>query len=297
MRFGALDAGTFQAAILGAHQSGTLLSTLISRLRPVAAPNWPLLDGTVKADSLILGPVTLHGVSAVLHIVESGAEISGLEAGLLGGRMEGTGSIHTPGNNQDKPAYALSGHFEKLSPQAVGQLLGLRWTGGTIDGDGTVALAGFTDKDLAASAKGNLHFASRRGVMAAESGSDAVPPALARFDHWTADRRNWRQEDRSQAESGSTWRSQKSCGRDGDAEWPGQSDIFLIEDGEAVIRASGLPMDGGGLSVEVSHPSRKSKDAARRGHPGSVEAERGQSGRDSNCESAAPFTIESWPCL
>jgi hypothetical protein len=187
VRFGALDAATLQAAILGAHQSGTLLSTLISRLRPATAPSWPLLDGTVKADSLILGPVTLHGVSAVLRITESGAEISGLEAGLLGGRMEGTGTIHTPGNNQDKPAYALTGHLEKLSPQAVGQLLGLRWTGGTIDGDGTVALAGFSDKDLAASAKGNLHFASRRGVVAAGSGSEAVPLALARFDRWAAD--------------------------------------------------------------------------------------------------------------
>jgi hypothetical protein len=196
VRFGALDASALQAAILGARESGTLLSTLISRLRPSAAPSWPTLDGTVKADSLTLGRVTLDRVSAMLHIVEHGAEISGLQADVLGGRVEGTGTIHTPGNDQDgqdpqkkqdKPSYALTGHFEKLSPQAVGQLLGLRWSGGTIDGDGTVALSGFTDKDLTASSKGNLHFESRHGVVAAGPDSEPVPAALARFDRWTAD--------------------------------------------------------------------------------------------------------------
>jgi hypothetical protein len=190
VQFGALDAAALQAALLGAQESGTLLSTLISRFRTERAPSWPLLDGTVKADSLVLGPITLEGVSAMLHIVENGAEIRGLEAELLGGRVEGTGTIDAAGKSQEKqgkPSYALRGHFEKLSPQAVGQLLGLHWSGGTIDGDGIVTLSGFADKELAASAKGNLHFESRHGVVAAGSSPDPVPPVLAHFDRWTAD--------------------------------------------------------------------------------------------------------------
>lgn len=190
VQFGALDASTLQAAILGAHAPGTLLSTLIARLRPSnpsSAPAWPQLQGAVKADSLILGPVTLRDATATLRILESGAEITGLDASLLGGRVHGAGTLRTG----DRPSYSLEGRFEKLSSPAVGRLLGLRWTGGAFDGDGKIELSGFTDKDLADSAKGTLHFDWRHGGMSAPAGASSaavsVPPALAHFARWTAD--------------------------------------------------------------------------------------------------------------
>jgi hypothetical protein len=187
IQFGDLDAATFQAAFLGAHEKGTLLSTLIDRLRPTAAPAWPRLEGTVKADSLILGPVTLREATANLRILESGAEITSLDAGLLGGRVHGSGAFHTAGSAQDKPTYALDAQFEKLTPQALGQLLEQRWSGGVFDGNGKIELSGFTGQDLAASAKGSVHFEWRHGALRAGPGPGAVPPVLARFDRWTAD--------------------------------------------------------------------------------------------------------------
>ena len=57
LQFGALDSAVFQAAFLGAKAKGTMLSTLIDHFRSTATPPWPVLKGTVKADSLILGPV------------------------------------------------------------------------------------------------------------------------------------------------------------------------------------------------------------------------------------------------
>jgi hypothetical protein len=184
--FGALDASALQSALLGAKERSTLLSTLIERLRPSSsissAPAWPRLEGTVKAELLILGPVTLHEATATMRILENGAEIAALDAGLLGGRAHGTGTFHAAGINRDKPAYTLEAQFEKLSPRAVGQLLGLRWSDGSFDANGKVELSGFTDKDLAASAKGALHFEWRHGAA-----GGSVPAALARFDRWTAD--------------------------------------------------------------------------------------------------------------
>ncbi len=135
----------------------------------------------MKADSLTLGPVTLLKPSAKLFILPAGAEITGLDAGLLGGRVKGAGTLSTG----DKPSYLLEAHFNKLNPAAVGQLLGLRSLGGAFNADGQMDLSGYTDKDLAASAKGTLHFDWRHGSVDAASGS--VPPALARFDRWTAD--------------------------------------------------------------------------------------------------------------
>jgi hypothetical protein len=87
----------------------------------------------------------------------------------------------------DKPFYSLQAHFLRLSPAAVGQLLGLRWSGGAFGANGQLDLTGYTDKDLATSAKGTLHFEWRNGAVAAAAGSGSVPPLLARFDRWTAD--------------------------------------------------------------------------------------------------------------
>jgi hypothetical protein len=171
-----------------------LLSTLIARLRSSnrsSAPAWPQLEGTATADSLILGPVTLREVSATLRILQDGAEIESLDAGLLGGRVHGSGTLRTMATDQGKPAYTMEGRFEKLSPPTVGQLLGLRWSGGAFDAEVKIDLAGLTDRELAASAKGALHFEWRRGAINAQGGGThagtAIPPALLRFDRWTGD--------------------------------------------------------------------------------------------------------------
>jgi hypothetical protein len=178
IEFDDLDAATVQTAILGAHEKGTMLSDLINRLRPTAAPVWPQLQGTVRAGSLGLGSVTLKDVTAELHFQPTGIEITSMDVALLGGRLHGTGTLVAG----DKPEYALQGDFEKLNPVEVGKMLGENWRGGTFDATGKVALTGYTGDDLAGSAKGSLHFEWRHGVV-----GGTVPPPLARFDRWTAD--------------------------------------------------------------------------------------------------------------
>jgi hypothetical protein len=185
LQFGALDAGLLQAAFLGAQARDTMLSTLIERLRPTTAPVWPRMEGTVKAESLLLGPVTLHQPSATLTTLANGAEITAFDAGLLGGSVHGTGAFHAAATEKEKPSYQFEAQFDKLSPQAVGQLLGVRASGSAFDGNAKIELTGFTAGDLAASATGALHFEWQHGSVAASSGF--VPPSLARFDRWTAD--------------------------------------------------------------------------------------------------------------
>jgi hypothetical protein len=183
VQFGSVEASVLQRAFLGAQKKGTLLSTLLERLRLRTVPAWPQLQGTVKADALLLGPLTLHDVVANISTLANGAEITSLDAGLFGGRVHGAGALHTATTPQDKPSYAFQGQFEKLHPQAVGQLFGWRCSGSTFDGSGKLVLSGFTGDDLAASAKGSLHFDWQRGAI---SGAN-LPAALARFDHWTGD--------------------------------------------------------------------------------------------------------------
>lgn len=192
LRLGSVDASTLQTAILGVQQKGTLFSALLDRLRPSSAPPWPQLDGTVDADSLVLGPVTLEQPEATVHILSTGAEITNLAAGILGGRLQGSGAVDKPQTDQDKPAYTFDCQFENLDPQAVGRLIGQHWSGATLNGDGKIQLSGYAAKDLANTAKGTLHFAWRRGAITTTAATGSLrtvsfPPALAHFDAWTAE--------------------------------------------------------------------------------------------------------------
>jgi hypothetical protein len=199
--FGDLDAASLQTALLGARTPGTLLSTLIDRLRPSAAPPWPRAQGTVTADSLVLGPVTLQKISARLEILSGGANLSSFSAGLFEGRIQLTGSLHKAATDQDKPSYSFNGDFQNIDPRSLGEFIGLRWTGSPVSGSGKVDLAGYTGADLAASAKGSLHIEARYGsisVLAKEQSAELgqgeeepdaakAPDALAHFDRLSVD--------------------------------------------------------------------------------------------------------------
>lgn len=186
LRFGPLDAADVQAALLGAKQQSGVFSELIARFSTSSAssaPSWPRLNGTVKADSLILGPATIRNASVGLHVRADGVEFTSFGGDLLGGKLQGSGKL----TKSDKPQYVFEGSLAKANPELVCKLFALRCSGGPIDGNGKVELSGFTDKDLATSAKGALHFDWRRGGIEESPDSAEVPKNLARFDRWIAD--------------------------------------------------------------------------------------------------------------
>jgi hypothetical protein len=180
--FDTLDAGALQAAILGAREPGTLITSLIARLKPASASVWPPLQGSVQAKTLILAPVTFNDITASIDILPTGAEFSSIEGGVFGGHIHANGSLAVG----DKPVYKLEGTIENLDAADVGQLFAMHWSGGAISGGGSVQLAGFTDRDLATSAKGKFHFDWEHGSIA-DSADTEIPPAVARFDRWAGD--------------------------------------------------------------------------------------------------------------
>lgn len=188
-QFGALDAGDIEAAFLGAKRKSSLFSDLIERFHPDAAPLWPAFEGTVKADSLLLGPVKLSKPSATVKIADDHAAFSGLQAGILGGQMQAQATLHWFTGDATGPAYTFTAECDRLNAAAVAQLLNLRWSGGPIQLGGKLDLSGFTGKQLAASARGTLHFNWSSGSMApahAVSKPEAAR-ALAQFSRWSGD--------------------------------------------------------------------------------------------------------------
>jgi hypothetical protein len=184
LHFAELDAAELQAVLLGAQQKSTMLSALIERFSASSTPAWPRINGTVEADSLKLGPVTLENAIISLRVQPTGAEFASIEGDLLGGKFHGTGKL-TQG---EKPAYVFEGRLEKLSGPAVCELFSLRCVGGLLDGKGEVELSGFTDNELAASAKGTLHFEWRHGAIEENPAVEIeIPKVLTHFDRWSAD--------------------------------------------------------------------------------------------------------------
>jgi uncharacterized protein involved in outer membrane biogenesis len=182
LRFADLDAAELESALLGVHPQGTVLSALIARLTPATPPVWPRVDTTLAAESVQLGPAKLESLNASLKILSAGAEFTSLDAQFLGGKFHATGKL----TNGDKPTYSIAGAFEKVSGAGLCQWIALHCVGGSIQGDGKVELAGFSDRDLAGSAKGTLHFDWRHGAFEDTSG-DQVPKELEHFDRWTAE--------------------------------------------------------------------------------------------------------------
>jgi hypothetical protein len=182
LHFAELETAALQGALLGAHQQSTVLSSLIERFTRSSPPVWPTLEGTVKADALILGPIKLQNASIAFRVLPTGAEFTGIDAALLGGQIHATGKLA----NGNKPSYLLEGGFKDVTGAALCQLLAVHCTGGPIEGTGKVELSGFSETDLAASAKGALHFDWKHGGAEGTSSAE-LPRALKRFDHWTAD--------------------------------------------------------------------------------------------------------------
>lgn len=176
LQFGKLNAADLQSAILGARPHTSLFDVLIDRLHLSSAAAWPPLDGTVEAESLALGPLTLVDPVADLKIDSTGAKITSLDGRVLGGQVSASGSFTKPDTDEGRPAYSFKATFSNLSAAAVGKLAGMRWSGGSIEADGKIDLAGHTARELAASAKGTLHFEWRHGAI--ESIATPRPPAV-----------------------------------------------------------------------------------------------------------------------
>ena len=189
VHFSSLDAADLQTAILGAHEKGSLLSSFIDRLHPATSPPWPEMDGTLDADTLVLGPITLTSAAVKLKVTAAGAQISSVTGELLGGRLDASGSFTRAETDEGKPGYTFSGKLVNLSAAAVGKWLGQHWTGGTMNVTGDLALGGYTGKDLADSAKGTLQFDWVRGAVngktPGKTRSELLPASLAHFERWS----------------------------------------------------------------------------------------------------------------
>ena len=193
LNFGSLDAAELQSAFLGAPRKGTLLDSLIDRFHSNTAPAWPKLQGTIAANRLALGPVTIRRGSAEVKISAQSANISEFAGQVLGGELHGSATVNWAGGAGNEPSYAIDADAKGIAAAAAGQLLGTHWAGGPMNLEARLELSGFKGASLARSAKGTVRFQWRHGAVTAQEGGESAGSApaagktLMRFDEWSGE--------------------------------------------------------------------------------------------------------------
>ena len=156
--FPALDLAALQSSILGAGRHGELLEAILSRVES-PGPAWPALNGTIHAQTLTLNSWKLTNATASINVRDHSLNLLALDAATLGGATHATGSIEAASGGPDyalnltwtgvKLAEAASLFPDKESSTA-------KWGAGTISGQTTLKLHGYSD--LASTATGTFQW-------------------------------------------------------------------------------------------------------------------------------------------
>jgi hypothetical protein len=184
LHFGAVDASVLEDALISPQRQKTLLSPLMDRMRPSQDGRWPKATVEVQADSLVLGPTTLHKPVIQLRVENYEATLVNWQAEVLGGTANGTGNFSWDASKPAEagPEYEIEGSFSRLNAASLGALFGAHWSGSPIDGSGKIKLTGLIQKQLAASAKGEAQFTWPGGILSSAGASAAQP---LHFENWT----------------------------------------------------------------------------------------------------------------
>lgn len=145
----ATDAETIEGALLGAPEKKSMLSPLIDRMRSSQPVAWPSAMVNLQAESLILGPVTLHKPVFAMKLSSKELTLQSWQTNLLGGTAKGDGSCAWNGNQLH---YALAGTFNGVAGAQLGALLGrtapaIKAANDAVGGDSSAGAAADKDKD------------------------------------------------------------------------------------------------------------------------------------------------------
>ncbi|MGA7523175.1 MAG: AsmA family protein [Acidobacteriaceae bacterium] len=189
----AVTAGSLNAAkietLLAGQPQGIFGEILTSALGEGSRGPWPPVRGTVEANSLELGKLTVQNVAASVTVDGKKLTIASLEGGALGGKLQASGTMDA---SSGTPQWALNVRVTGASLADAGKVFGESWGTGTGAAEAKLTMSGYAAADLASSASGTFQFAWQNGGLPGVSrvsqagGQPGGQPGLGHFDHWSA---------------------------------------------------------------------------------------------------------------
>jgi len=185
----ALNAGALSAAkietVLAGQPQGLLGELLTNALGEGKSGPWPPLEGTVEANALQLGKVTVQNLAASVAVEGKKLTVSSLEGAMLGGKLHASGAMDA---SSGTPQWTMDAQLSGASASDVGKVFGENWGTGTGAAETKLTMSGYATADLASSASGTFQFAWQKGGLPGVSrvSQPSGTPGLGRFDQWTA---------------------------------------------------------------------------------------------------------------
>jgi hypothetical protein len=190
-------------------------SDLLSALNPWAAgvPEMPDISGTLDADKLSAGRISMKNVALQLRLKRHEAELLAISGDVFGGTLSGTnsgmetvdanGSAHDAKNavsgvsengvgsarwGDGPPAYTLRLLLKGIQPDRVAAIWGERWGRGSVNAQIDLKTQGWAAAELSQNATGKFNLTWRNGTLSAPKETGPLSAAVAtRFARWDAE--------------------------------------------------------------------------------------------------------------
>ncbi len=190
-----LNAGHFESAL---HDSQSE-SNLLSLINPWAgaAPQLPEISGTVSADVLSAGQVSLKDAVLTLRMKGRRADLMGISGAVFGGTISGAeGESPTPDTltqvptgsiqwGDGAPVYSLRAVLRNIQPDRVGAMWNESWGTGTANLLLDLRTRGWSAAELAKNASGKFKAEWLNGSLAGSTGGPREA-AVGNFRRWSA---------------------------------------------------------------------------------------------------------------
>ncbi len=187
-----LDAAYLQAALYPGNSS----SNLFTLVNPWAEglPSMPKISGTIHADVLTLGKISLKNAALALRLEAHHAEITSISGNIFGGTLQGdrllapasetegtepaVGSVEW-GNGA--PVYTFRAKLEHIQPASLAAIWQEHWGPGVASAEIVLKTQGWSTAELAEHAEGTFSAAWLNGAFMAPATSTTP---LAKFQQW-----------------------------------------------------------------------------------------------------------------
>lgn len=187
-----LDAAYLQAAL----HPGNSSSNLFTLVNPWAEglPSMPKISGTLHADVLTFGRISLRNVALALRLEAHHAEITSISGNVFSGTLQGDPLLATASETEGTepavgsaewgngaPVYTLRAKLEQIDPASIAAIWQEHWGPGLASAEIDLKTHGWSAAELAEHAEGAFSAAWLNGAFMAPATSTTP---LAKFQQW-----------------------------------------------------------------------------------------------------------------
>lgn len=195
-----LNVSRLQAALIHTNDSSNLLNLINSWTG--SSPELPEMTGTLNADVLSAGKVSMRNAVLKLQIKGRGAKLLAISGKIFNGALSGE-ELAMPANpsaagnvvpaetgsmrwGDGAPVYTLRATLQHIQPDSIAAIWHEHWGPGTANLKIDIKTQGWSASELARNAGGKFSLAWLHGDLSTSDPSSGTPASSEKFQQWDA---------------------------------------------------------------------------------------------------------------